>query len=134
MTLYRLIMLLINGVFVVNLKRQLKTLIRTFLTPVLLICVSVTPLGATGVGPLGGPVATPDSRNPGAGENVASTVTTAGLEATNACCAAACIGGGKCGIYCEEISSEDPCESKYRFVCPATEALICQGGSCICAQ
>ena len=55
-------------------------------------------------------------------------------EPTTACCAAACIGGGKCGIYCEEITVNDPCESRYRFDCPPGEALVCQGGSCICVH
>ena len=59
---------------------------------------------------------------------------TAGPEATAACCAAACIGGGKCGIYCEEITINDSCEARYRFDCPQGEALVCQGGSCICAH
>ncbi len=59
---------------------------------------------------------------------------TAGPEATAACCAAACIGGGKCGIYCEEITTDENCEARYRFDCPPEQALLCQGGSCICAD
>jgi hypothetical protein len=59
---------------------------------------------------------------------------TARPESITACCAAACIGGGKCGIYCEEITVNDSCEARYRFDCPQGEALVCQGGSCICAH
>ena len=51
-----------------------------------------------------------------------------------ACCAAACIGGGNCGIYCEEITTDEDCEARYRFACPPEQALLCQGGSCICVD
>ena len=59
---------------------------------------------------------------------------TAAPDRMTACCAAACIGGGNCGIYCEEITTDENCEARYRFDCPPEQALLCQGGSCICAD
>jgi hypothetical protein len=124
----------IDRAFVAKLQRNFNRILRALFATVLLVCVTPFPARAAGEGSLHDLHKEPASGSPAVQEYATNAEITAEPEPTTACCAAACIGGGKCGIYCEEITSEDPCESKYRFDCSPEEALICQGGSCICAR
>jgi hypothetical protein len=120
--------------FVAKPERKFNIIVRTLFVAVLLLSVTVFQASAAGEGSLHDRHKEPASGNRAAQEYATNAEITVEPEPTTACCAAACIGGGTCGIYCEEITSEDPCESKYRFDCSVEEGLICQGGSCICAR